>query len=190
MTKNAVSPAVHPRTGVHPLLSRWPAALGLAAAVISLVTVGDSESLAIAVSVAAFCYLAAAALGRPWVAWAAIPVATVVVIACKVLGLGWWVGLGVAAVILVGLGLVLRVPRPALAGQAGALVAFGGLAVCSLFVAPQIGLVVAGLALATHAVWDAFHLRRKLVVAPSMAEACIFLDIPLGLGFILLALVG
>jgi hypothetical protein len=39
-----------------------------------------------------------------------------------------------------------------------------------------------------HAVWDAVHLRRGVVVPRSLAEACIFLDVPLGIAVIALAL--
>ncbi|MFE5309542.1 hypothetical protein [Isoptericola sp. NPDC056605] len=50
--------------------------------------------------------------------------------------------------------------------------------------------MVAGLALAGHGVWDVVHHRRDQVVPRSMAEACLFLDVPLGLGCIALAFFG
>lgn len=174
----------------HFVLHRWPVALGLAAAAGSLATGGNADSAAITVAIAAWCYLAAAALGRPWVVWVAVAGGTLVVIGTELVGLPWWAGLGSTAVILVGVGLVLRVPRLALTAETAALAGFGGVAVLSLFLAPQVGLVVAGLALASHAIWDAVHLRRKAVVSPSLAEACIFLDVPLGIGLILLAFLG
>jgi hypothetical protein len=50
--------------------------------------------------------------------------------------------------------------------------------------------VVAGLALAAHAAWDARHLRRGTVVPRSLAKACLALDLPLGLGVALVGLVA
>jgi hypothetical protein len=47
--------------------------------------------------------------------------------------------------------------------------------------------VAAGVVLASHAVWDLVHLRSGRVVPRSLAEFCIALDVPLGLGFVLLA---
>ncbi|MET8986978.1 hypothetical protein ABZW49_16155 [Nonomuraea wenchangensis] len=174
----------------HFVLHRWPTALGLAVAIFSLVTGSNQESLAITVSVAATCYLAAAALGAPWTVWPAALGVSLVVVVSELIGIAWWAGLGGTAVVLVVVGLALRVSRSALLAQALALVGFGGAAVIAVFVTPQVGVVVAGLALASHAIWDVIHLRRKLVVAPSLAEACIFLDVPLGLGLIVLGFVN
>lgn len=174
------------RVGSH----HWPAALGLAAAVAALASGGDRDGVAITVGVAALCYLAAAALRRRWIAWAAIPVGTGVVVVSEVAGVPWWIGLGAVAVALVGTGLVIGASRPALTAQALALVGFGGLAVGSLYLAPRLGLVLAGLLLAGHAVWDLVHLRRRVVVPRSLAEFCMALDVPLGLGAVALALLG
>ena len=66
---------------------------------------------------------------------------------------------------------------------------YGGIAVSALALAPRAGAVVAGLALTAHAEWDAVHLRRGVVVPRSLAEAGIFLDVPLGLAVVTLALV-
>ncbi|MEV5561104.1 hypothetical protein AB0L44_46345 [Nonomuraea wenchangensis] len=184
---SAPSPTARRR---HFVLHRWPTALGLAVAILSLVTGSNQESLAITLAVAATCYLAAAALGEPWTVWPAALGVSLVVVASKLLGMAWWAGLGGTAVVLVGVGLALRVSRSALLAQALALVGFGGAAVVAVFSTPQAGVVVAGLALASHAIWDVIHLRRKLVVAPSLAEACIFLDVPLGLGLIVLGFVS
>lgn len=43
-------------------------------------------------------------------------------------------------------------------------------------------LVLAGLTLAGHAGWDAVHHRRYEVVPRSMAEACIAVDVAVGVG--------
>lgn len=174
----------------HVVLHRWPTALGLAVAVLSLVTGSNQESLAITLAVAAWCYVAAAALGKPWTVWPAVLGGSVVVVGSEVIGMPWWAGLGGTAIVLVGAGLALRVPRPALLAQILAMAGFGGAALIAVSITPRAGVIVAGLALASHAIWDAIHLRRKQVVSPSLAEACLFLDVPLGLGLVILALAG
>jgi hypothetical protein len=175
-------------TARHGLRHRWPSALGLGVAVLLLGTgAADRDVLAIGVTVAAFCYLAAAGLGRPWVAWASMLVAPVVIVASELVGLVWWAGVGLTGLAPVALGLRRGAPRPTLT-QSAALVGFGGLAVVALALDPRAGVVLAGLTLASHAVWDAIHHRRNDVVPRSMAEACMLFDVVLGLGCIVLAL--
>jgi hypothetical protein len=169
---------------------RWPSALGLLAAVALLVTGTDRDTVAVTVGVAAFCYLGAAALNRRWISWAGIVAGSAVVVLSELIGLAWWVGLGVVAAALIVVGLVGGVPREALSAQTLALLGFGGLAVVALLLAPTAGLVVAGAALACHAIWDAVHFRADKVVSRSLAEACMLLDVPLGVGVIVIALTG
>lgn len=186
-TRNSeVRPALRSRTVLH----RWPSALGLAAAAQQLATGRDRETVAIVLCVAVLCYLGAAALGRPWVAWAGIVGGSLVVAASELVGLAWWIGLGIVALALFVTGLVGRVPRPALNAQAWALVVYGGLAVAALFIAPRAGLVMAGVVLAGHAGWDLIHYRRNQVVPRSLAEFCILLDVTLGIGAVVLAVTG
>jgi hypothetical protein len=184
---DASSPAGRVGAGRPSVLHRWPTAVGLAAAAASLLTGASRETAAITVCVAALCYLGAAALQRPWIAWAGVLGFSLVVVAAELAGLAWWAGLGVAAVVLVAFGLLAGAPRPALTAQTAALAGFGGLAVVAVFLAPRAGMILAGLALASHAVWDVIHLRRRRVVPRSLAEACIALDVPLGLGVVVLA---
>jgi hypothetical protein len=169
------------------LLHRWPSALGLLAAGGQIATGANRNSVAITLGVALLCYLGAAALHRPWVAWAGIAGGSLVVVAGELAGLPWWVAVGIVAAGLVAVGLVIRAPRPALTAQTAALLGFGGLAVAALFLAPRAGMVLAGLALAAHAGWDVVHYRRNEVVPRSMAEFCILLDVPLGLALVALA---
>ncbi|GIG92091.1 hypothetical protein [Plantactinospora endophytica] len=171
----------------HAVLHRWPSLLGLAVAVPQLALGVDRETVAIVVCVATLCYLGAAAFDRPWVAWAAIPGASVVVTVSKITGLAWWAGTGIAALALVVVGLVNWAPRPAFTAQVWALIGYGGLAVAALAVAPRAGLVLAGLVLAVHGVWDLVHYRRDRVVPRSLAEFCMLLDLPLGIGAVVLA---
>jgi hypothetical protein len=178
-----------PQTGWQSVLHRWPSALGLAAAALVLATAADRETVAITVSVAALCYLGAAALDRPWIAWAGIVGGSLVLFASGWIGLPWWAGIGIAALALVIVGLLGRVPRPTLTAQTAALIGYAGLAVAALFIAPRIGLALAGVALASHGVWDLIHYRRRTVVPRSLAEFCLLLDVPLGLGVIILAII-
>ena len=169
------------------VVARWPAALGLGVAVLLLaIGVADRTTLAIGVSAAALCYVAAAALGRPWVAWVSILGASLVVVASEVAGIPWWAGIGLSARGLLGIGGARGAARPTLP-QAAALLGYGSVAVVALAVDPGIGLVLAGLTLAGHAAWDVVHHRRGEVVPRPMAEACLYFDVVLGLGCLALA---
>ena len=186
---NANVPTDAPRRGARALLARWPSLFGLVAAVAVLVAGADRTTVGITVAVAAVCYLAAAALDRPWAAWAAIPATTVVIVVGRLLGAQPLAALAVAAVVLVGVGLARRAPRDALTAQSTALLVYGGLAVVGLAIAPTAGLVLVAVTLAGHGLWDLWHLRRGTVVPGSLAEACVALDLPLGLGVLVTMLV-
>ncbi len=172
------------------ILHRWPSALGLAVAVLQLARDPDTETVATVIGVAVVCYLGAAALNRRWVAWAGCVVVSLMVVASQVIGLAWWAVSAVVALALVVAGLLLGVPRVPLAAQTGALIGYGGVAVAALFLAPRAGLVLAGVALVGHSVWDVIHYRRNQVVHRSLAEFCVLLDVPLGVGAIVLAIAG
>lgn len=171
------------------VLHRWPSALGLAIAAVQLATDADREDVAVVLCGATLCYLGAAALSRPWIAWAGIVVSVAVVDLSDLVDVVWWASLGVIALVLLAVGLLSRVPRPTLTAQTAALIGYGGLAVAALYVAPRAGLGLAGAALCGHAVWDAIHYRRNQVVPRSLAEFCMLLDVPLGVGAIVLAIV-
>ena len=85
---------------------------------------------------------------------------------------------------------MLGASRTDLAAQSVALVAYGGVAVAALALGPAVGAVLASLALVAHAIWDVIHYRRNAVVPQSLAEACMFLDVPLGVTIIVLTLAG
>ncbi|MGD9528978.1 hypothetical protein [Pseudonocardia sp.] len=174
----------------HPVLQRWPAALGVGCAVALLALGADRETVATCVIAAAICYLAAAALGRPWVAWAAIPATFVVGAIGAPFGAPPWLSIAMSGVLLLVAGLVGQASRVALRAQTGALLVYGAAAVLGLLVSPAVGLVIVGLTLAAHGIWDVIHLRSGEVVPRSLAEACIALDVPLGLGVIALAVLA
>ncbi|HWG99484.1 MAG TPA: hypothetical protein VNV66_09205, partial [Pilimelia sp.] len=85
-------PAPAPAPRRHAGLNRWPSALGLVAAVLLLVSGANRELVVIVVAVAALCYLGAAALSRPWVAWAGILGGGLVVFVSELVGAPWWAG--------------------------------------------------------------------------------------------------
>jgi hypothetical protein len=176
------------RTAPPWLLRRWPTAGGLAVAVAALLTVADRDTAVTCVWVAVLCYLAAAALDRPWMAWVAVPAGSVVVTVGEIAGVGRWVLLGAAAAALVVVAVIVGAPRRQLITQYVAGVVYCALAFAALALEPDAGLVVAGLVLAAHGAWDAVHHRRKAVVSRSLAEACMALDLLLGLGLVVLGL--
>lgn len=166
----------------------WPAALGFAAAAFQIVTGVDADAVAITVAVAASCYLAAAALGRPWIAWATILIGSAVVTLSEIADIAWWLGLAAFAVVLAVVGVLRRTQGRALTAQGLAMLGFGGLAVVAVLISPRVGLALAGVALASHAAWDYVHWRRNEVVPRSLAEFCLALDIPFGVSAIVLAI--
>ena len=172
------------------LWRRWPAAVGLLGAAFVAVVSPDRETVVLALLIAIGCYLAAAALSTRWVAWAAIPIGGALVVAGALIGIDPWFVLGGASIVLVVLGLMLGASRTALAAQSIALVAYGGVALAALALGPAVGAVLASLALVAHAIWDVIHYRRNAVVPRSLAEACMFFDVPLGVTIIVLALAG
>jgi hypothetical protein len=172
------------------LWHRWPVAVGLLGAAFVTIFSPDRDTIIIGLLVALTCYLSAAALGVRWVAWAAIPVASALLVAGGLADIEPWYVLGGTSVVLVVVGLLRADSRTALAAQALAMVAYGGIALVALTLGPVAGAVLASLALMAHAVWDVIHYRRNAVVPRSLAEACIFFDVPLGLAAIALALAG
>ena len=122
-------------------------------------------------------------------AWAWIPIGFVVVAAGRFVGLHPLVATGVTAVALVAVGLLRTRTRRVVTLETAGLLLYGALAVGALLLAPAVGLVVVALTLIAHGVWDVWHLRRhRDLVSPSLAEACIALDVPLGLAVLVVAL--
>ncbi len=141
-----------------------------------------------AVGIASLCYLAAAVTGLRWMSWAWAGFGTVLVFAAELLDVPRWIALAVAGVVLVIIGIIQR--RAVTWPQALAMIGYFGVAIVALFLAPKVGLALAGVALATHAVWDVVHYRRDVVVSRSMALWCIGLDVFLGVACITLATIG
>jgi hypothetical protein len=171
------------------ILRHWPAAVGLLGAAVAAAS-PDRETVIIGLLVALACYLGAAAFGVRWVAWAAIPIASALVVAAALVGIAPWFVLVGVSVVLVIVGLVLSASRTDLVTQALAMVGYGGAGLLALALGPVAGAVLASLVLMAHAIWDVIHYRRNAVVPRSLAEACIFFDVPLGLAVIVLVLTG
>ncbi|MFF5081881.1 hypothetical protein ACFY36_32925 [Actinoplanes sp. NPDC000266] len=171
-------------------LRRWPAALGLAAAVLVLIFAADRETASTAAIVAVLCYLGAAAFDRRWVAWAGVFGLSAVITLAQFAEITPWVALAVVGVALLGLGFAFGVPRRPLAAQASAALGYGLFAVTALYLPETAGGVLAGLALAAHAGWDTVNFVRDTVVPRSLSEACMALDVPLGVGVAVIAVTG
>jgi hypothetical protein len=144
---------------------------------------------ATAVGVAALCYLAAAATKTPWVAWLGVPVFSGLAFAGLLTLLPWWTLFVLAAVVLLGVGAVLRTGQVT-AVQAAALLGYFGIAIVALQLSPRLGLALAGLTLAAHALWDVKHYRSETVVTRSLAIFCIGLDLTVGATCVALAIAG
>jgi hypothetical protein len=141
-----------------------------------------------AVGIATLCYLAAAVTGLRWMAWLWVAVGTALIFVARLIDVPrWWV-LALAGVALAVIGFI---RRPAVTTpQTLAMVGYFGVAVVALFLAPRVGLALAGLALLTHAVWDVVHYRRNIVVGRSLAIWCIGLDVVAGATCVVLAVAG
>jgi hypothetical protein len=188
MSTEQQAPAQTPVNAAMALRHRWPTAVGLLAAAFALLAGGDRDTVITVLFVALACYLAAAALGRPWVAWAAVPIGSVAVTVGKILDIEPWLVIGAASVVLIIVGLLRRASRPALSAQSLAMLGYGGVAMIALALVPVAGAVLASLSLIAHAIWDLIHYRRNTVVPRSLAECCMFFDVPLGVAVIVLVL--
>jgi hypothetical protein len=181
MTEPIAQVGGHEVPGTHALVRHWPSIAGLLAAVSAFLVGPDRTTVGIVVAIAATCYLTAAALSRPWTAWAAIPVCSALVVVGRLLGAAPLTTLAVTAAVLVVVGVLVRASRRALTAEAVGTLVYGGVAAIGLGLAPTAGLVLVALALIAHGAWDVWHLRRKVVVPGSLAEFCVALDVPLGL---------
>jgi hypothetical protein len=114
----------------------------------------------------------------------------VVVFAGALVGLDPLLATAVAAAVLLVLGFLRGAARPSLTLETAVLLLYGPVAVGALLLVPTVGLVVVAFTLVGHGVWDLWHLRRhRDLVSPSLAEACVALDVPLGLAVSIAVLV-
>lgn len=164
----------------------WSVPLWVAlGAVTGVVAIGGSDFRSVtgalpltALSIPVLSYLAAAAFGRREIGWLSAGTLSVLVVVAELVDVPRPALFLVTAAVLMTVGLVLR---PALTvPQTLAMIGFLGVAVLGLLFWPRVGLAIAGIALAAHAVWDVVHYRRDAVVNRSLALWCIGLDVVVG----------
>lgn len=165
-------------------------AVGVASGLVALLASGDDQGVdtslpLTAVGAAIVCYLAAAATGIRWMAWVWIAVCTGIILAAELVGVPQLLALVITGAVLAAVGLVRRPDET----WRQTIVALAYLAVgaLALLIDPRLGLGLAGLAFAAHAVWDVVHVRRDAVVSRSLALWCIGFDLTVGVGCLLVA---
>lgn len=176
------------RRWVGMLKRRWPTALAIALAVLSASGLEDGSELYVVLFISGLGYLAAAALNRRRVPWAVLVLSIPAVVAMRVLGIEPAVGLLVAALIFLVLGLT-RWQMQAPWGmplQTSGMFAFGALGLAVMFVDPDLGGYLVAAGLIEHGVWDIVHYWANKVAARSFAEWCAVYDILLGAAILIL----
>ena len=156
----------------------WPAALGVLVAAGTAYGLDDPRQVAPVVAASGLVYLAAAAVGRRWVSWAAFGVTFALITLDKLTGIDATLWMLVLAGALVIVGLIGRRVRPwwALGLQAAAMVVLGAIALIAVTLDPTVGGLLVAAALLGHAAWDIHHHRTNRVVSRSLAEFCAVLD--------------
>ncbi|GAB3631823.1 hypothetical protein GCM10027421_11760 [Microbacterium shaanxiense] len=157
----------------------WPAALGVLVAAATAYALTDGRDIAPVVVASGVVYLAAAATGRRWTAWAAFGVTIPLIALTKVTDLDATLWLLVLAGILLVIGLGSRRLHPwwSFPLQTAAMLVLGAIAVIATQVNPVVGGLLVAAALLGHAAWDVYHHRTGRVVGRSLAEFCAVLDV-------------
>jgi hypothetical protein len=175
------------------LTARWPTVVGLILAaggitgVVLMDTEGRLDQFAPAVALMSGIYLTAYALGRPAAAWIAFPVLSALMVPLTLLDLNAGIAMTVVSVVL-WLWAVLRgrsADQPWFGIQTAGMVAFGALTLLALLAGSRLGVLLAGLGWFAHGVWDAYHFKIGRVVDRSWSEACLVVDIPIGLALVI-----
>ena len=165
------------------LMHRWPTALGVAVAALTVFDLEDGLEFAALTVLMPLVYVGAAALDRRWSAWvlllAGLPLTFFIP---STSGVVPSVVLLVAALVFLVLGVARgQLVKPGgLTLQAAGMLAFGSIALVALYVDPNLGGKLVAFALIGHAAWDAYHYLRNRVVARSYAEFCAVFDLLLG----------
>ena len=165
------------------LAHRWPTALGVAVAALTVFDLRGGTELAALSMLMPVVYLGAAALDRRRFAWvvllAGVAVLAVVPSSSEVVPS---VGFLAAALVFFVVGAArgeLRKPG-GLALQTVGVLVFGSLVLAALYVDADLGGFLVAIALLGHAVWDTHHCLRDRVVARSYAESCAVVDLLAG----------
>lgn len=176
---------------VRALARRWPTALGILSAVLTL----GGGSMAAQVSglgetllFLPLIYLVMARSGRRGLTWPALALAFALIIglrAAEVPVVAVAVPLAAAALAWSVIG---HVPHPTTVRvQALGMLAFGTLGLVALAVDPDLGIYLVAAGWFFHGVWDFVHLRLDRVVSRSYAEWCGILDVLTAAQLLLLA---
>jgi len=172
----------------HMLLRRWPTALGVGVAALTLSDFDDGREFAIVLLIASLGYLAIAVLERPQATWWVLIGLLAGVVCLRLLNIAPGPVLAVAAVVMTIVGLVRgslrRLWLPAL--QAPATLIFGAVAFIAIAAGSQVGSTLVAVGLLAHTVWDLVHLRARAIVSPSLAEWCAVLDTLIAVGILFL----
>ena len=163
-------------------MHRWPTALGIAVAALAAFDVDDGLEFAALTVLMALVYLGAAALDRRGAAWVVL-LAGLAFLIPSTSGVGPSVVLLVAAPVFLVLGLACEQwQNPGgLPLQSAGMFAFSSIILVALFyVDPDLGGKLVGIAILSHAAWDAYHYLRDRVVTHSYAEFCAVCDLLLG----------
>ena len=189
-------PHVHRKDGrrwTSVLAHRWPTALGVAVAALTVFDLRGGTELAALTMLMPVVYLGAAVLGRRRFAWvvllAGVAVLTVVPSSSEVVPS---VGFLAAALVFFVVGAVrgeLRKPG-GLALQSVGVLLFGSIVLAALYVDADLGGFLVAIALLGHAAWDAYHYLRDRVVARSYAEWCAVVDVLAGAAVLLALFAG
>ncbi len=162
------------------------AACGVAGLIVSRSFIGIDTSLPLTTAgVAVVCYLAAAATGIRWMAWAWVGIATVIIVVAQLIDVPRLLALVITGVVLAAVGSVRR--REETARQTVVALAYLAVGTLAVLIDPRLGLALAGIALAAHAAWDVVHVRRDAVVSRSLALWCIGIDVTVGVGCLVAA---
>lgn len=176
------------------LLHRWPTALGIALAFLTLfdgqIDSSFVSSLAAIIVVMALVYLGAAVLARRSAAWWVFLAGFVVIFLLRLLDLSmaavivFWI----SALALLAVSVVRAQWRSTdtLPLQTGGMVAFGAVALVALSVDPVWAGYLLAAALLAHAAWDAVHWWRNRVVPRTYAEFCGVVDLLLGVAILVM----
>ena len=172
---------------------RWPSVAGLAVAYLT-VNGAEGADLAPLVALLAVGYVVAEATRRPWTVWIVVAALFVVMPVTQRLGpehvslvRTLTVGVVLTTLAVCGLVLILRGRDQEISIQTVGVVLFGAIAVVSFLVPSTTAVVLLGVGLIGHGLWDIWHLIRAKVVPREFAEFCAVLDIPAGLAHIWIA---
>ena len=178
------------------LLHRWPTALGIAVAAMTVfdleIDAGSVSSLSALVVLMALVYVGAAALDRRSASWVVFLAGFAVVVVFLDL-LDSAIDPSVVLLVAAPLFLVLGVARGRLRRPGGLplqtveMLTFGSIGLVALYVDPDLGGKLVAIALLGHAAWDAYHYLRDRVVARSYAEYCGVLDLLVGAAILVMA---